>query len=87
MTKFKTIACAALAALTMTGSLVGTSTQAQARGGAVAAGIIGGAVLGAMAAHAYERPVYVVERRRPSRLVHVRSHRCGCVVHHHYVAR
>ena len=90
MKTLKSITCLALAAVVATGSLVGTATQAEARGGgALAAGLIGGLALGAVAAHAAERPVYVVDRRpvRKAKLHYVGSRRCGCVVHHHYVAR
>ncbi len=54
---------AAVAALIMAGSLAVTTTEASARGwrggygGAVAAGVIGGLAVGALAASAY-RPVY-----------------------------
>ena len=74
MTFRKTIS-AALAAATLAGSLVATAAPAEARGGAFAAGLIGGV---AIAADAYRPgPVYVVERRV------VRRTRCGCVVHYH----
>ena len=77
MTFRKTI-CATLAAVTLGGSLVGAAAPAEARGGAIAAGIVGGIALGAIAAEAYRpAPVYVVERRV------VRRTRCGCVVHYH----
>ena len=73
----KTI-CAVLAAGTLGGSMVGSTTTAEARGGAFAAGIIGGVALGAIGAQAYApTTVYVAERR------YVRRHRCGCVVHYH----
>jgi len=78
MTILKKTICAVLAAATIGGSMVGSTTTAEARGGAFAAGIIGGVALGAMAAQAYApTTVYVAERR------YVRRHRCGCVVHYH----
>jgi hypothetical protein len=79
MTSFKKkTLCAALALATLGGSLGASTTSAEARGGAIAAGIIGGVALGAIAAQAYHpRTVYVAERR------YVRKHRCGCVVHYH----
>ena len=52
MTFRKTIS-AALAATTLAGSLVATAAPAEARGGAFAAGLIGGVALGAIAADAY----------------------------------
>ena len=71
MTFRKTIS-AALAAATLAGSLVATAAPAEARGGAFAAGLIGGVALGAIAVDAYRPgPVYVVERRV------VRRTRCG----------
>ena len=77
MTFRKTIS-AALAAAMLAGSLVATAAPAEARGGAFAAGLIGGVALGAIAAEAYRPgPVYVVERRV------VRRTRCGCVVQYH----
>jgi hypothetical protein len=77
MTILKKTICAVLAAATLGGSMVG-STTAEARGGAFAAGIIGGVALGAIASQAYApTTVYVAERR------YVRRHRCGCVVHYH----
>jgi hypothetical protein len=73
----KTI-CAVLAAVTLGGSMVGSITTAEARGGGFAAGIIGGVALGAIAAQTYApTTVYVAERS------YVRRHRCGCVVHYH----
>jgi hypothetical protein len=70
--------CAALAVSTLGGSFAASTTSAEARGGAIAAGIIGGVALGAIAAQAYHpRTIYVAERR------YVRKHRCGCVVHYH----
>jgi hypothetical protein len=88
MTPFKKLTCAALAVTVLAGSVVGGSTQAEARSGSVAVGLIGGLALGAMAAQAAERPVYVERRHvRRAKLHYVGSRRCGCVVHHHYVAR
>jgi hypothetical protein len=78
MTILKKTICAVLAAATLGGSMVGSTTTAEARGGAFAAGIIGGVALGAIGAQAYApTTVYVAERR------YVRRHRCGCVVHYH----
>ena len=68
MTILKKTICAVLAAATLGGSMVGSTTTAEARGGAFAAGIIGGVA---------PTTVYVAERR------YVRRHRCGCVVHYH----
>ena len=79
MTILKKTICAVLAAATLGGSMVvGSTTTAEARGGAFAAGIIGGVALGAFGAQAYApTTIYVAERR------YVRRHRCGCVVHYH----
>jgi hypothetical protein len=75
---FRKSISAALAVATLGGSLVTGAAPAEARGGAITAGFIGGVALGAIAAQAYQPgPVYVVERR------YVRRHRCGCVVHYH----
>ena len=77
MTILKKSICAVLAAATLGGSMVGSATTAEARGGAFAAGIIGGVALGAIGAQYAPTTVYVAERR------YVRRHRCGCVVHYH----
>ncbi len=53
----KTQFAAALTALTLAAAVTLPSTQAEARGGAIAAGLIGGAILGAaVASHAYAGP-------------------------------
>jgi hypothetical protein len=78
MTTFRKTICCALAAVTMGGSLVGSAAPAEARGGAFAAGVIGGLAVGAIAAQAAQpRTVYVGSR------YYVRKHRCGCMVHYH----
>jgi hypothetical protein len=78
MTTFRKTICYALAAVTMGGSLAGSAAPAEARGGAFAAGVIGGLAIGAIAAQAAEpRTVYVGSR------YYVRKHRCGCMVHYH----
>ena len=64
MTTFKKTIASALAALTLGGAVLTTSAPAQAGGGgfggAIAAGVIGGIALGALAASrpAYAAPAY-----------------------------
>lgn len=74
-----------VAAATLAGTLGAASTGAQARGFygvSVAAGVIGGLALGAIAAEAAVAPRYarVVEHRyvRKGKKLHY----CGCVVRH-----
>lgn len=63
MTTKTKIAAAALAAVTLAGSMVSASSEAQARGGrnaAIAIGVASGLALGALAAGSYyAEPVYV----------------------------
>ena len=56
MTILKKTICAVLATATLGGSMVGSTTTAEARGGAFAAGIIGGVALGAIGTQAYAPP-------------------------------
>ena len=78
MTTFRKTICCALAAVAVGGPLVGSAAPAEARGGAFAAGVIGGLAIGAIAAQAAEpRTVYVGSR------YYVRKQRCGCMVHYH----
>ena len=78
MTTFRKTVCCALAAAAMGGSLIGSAAPAEARGGAFAAGVIGGIAVGAIAAQAAQpRTVYVGHR------YYVRKQRCGCMVHYH----
>ena len=78
MTTFRKTVSSALAAVTMGAAVLGSAAPAEARGGAFAAGVIGGLALGAVAAQAAApRTVYVGSR------YYVRKHRCGCMVHYH----
>ena len=81
MSTFKKTLSSSLAALTMVSALLASSASAEARGGrgaAVAAGVIGGLALGAIAVQAAQpRAVYVVHRR-------AHRHHCGCVHHVRY---
>lgn len=64
----KTFAAAAVAALTLAGASIATSSQAEARGGAFVAGLIGGAVVGAALtapAYAYGPTYYVAPAPAP----------------------
>ena len=63
MTILKKTICAVLAAATLGGSVVGSTATAEARGGAFAAGIIGGVALGAIGARPRADENYVAERR------------------------
>ncbi|HEX8663693.1 MAG TPA: hypothetical protein VF744_06650 [Beijerinckiaceae bacterium] len=78
MTTFRKTISSALAAITMGAAVLGSAAPAEARGGAFAAGVIGGLAVGAIAAQAAQpRTVYVGQR------TYVRKHRCGCMVHYH----
>ena len=78
MTTFRKTVSSALAAVTMGATVLGSAAPAEARGGAFAAGVIGGLAVGAIAAQAAQpRTVYVGSR------YYVRKHRCGCMVHYH----
>lgn len=83
MSRFRKIMSSTLAAATVCGAVASTSAPAEARGygGAIAAGIIGGAALGAIAADA-SAPRYYVGHRR-TRVGYRREYvdtPCGCVV-------
>ena len=77
MTTFRKTVSSTVAAVTMGAAVLGSAAPAEARGGAFAAGVIGGIAVGAIAAQAQPRTVYVGSR------YYVRKHRCGCMVHYH----
>lgn len=56
---FTKIATAALALTVVVGASAATTSQAEAKNGALIAGLVGGAIIGgAVAAHAYHAPHY-----------------------------